>query len=220
MISVNGLRGSRIFSGALVFVNPDSRTPQVIPFQYNPNRLQRSLEPQMAGGDENNRSLAIRYTGAPVEIINIDIQLDASDKLCHDDPITVQLGIYPYLAALELLAFPSLNQVQKNQSLLANGTLEVASLTSPDIYLVWGLQRVLPVRINSYTIVEELFDARLNPLRATVSLSMRVLNYSDLSSSNPQYHQFSAYQNILQSMSRSAINTSSQMLEVNINQLR
>jgi hypothetical protein len=51
-------------------------------------------------------------------------------------------------------------------------------------------------------------------------LSMRVLNYSDLSSSNPQYHQFSAYQNILQSMSSSAITTSSQMLGVNINQLR
>lgn len=76
------------------------------------------------------------------------------------------------------------------------------------------------MRINNYTIVEELFDARLNPIRATVSLSMRVLNYSDLSSSNPQYHQFSAYQNILQSMSSSAITTSSQMLGVNVNQLR
>jgi len=38
VISVNGLRGPRIFSGALVFVNPDSTTPQVIPFQYNPSR--------------------------------------------------------------------------------------------------------------------------------------------------------------------------------------
>ena len=214
-----GPRGPHILKGALVFVNQGSTLPQVIPFQYNPSRLQRTLEPQMAGAEENDRSLAIRYTGAPVEVINVDIELDATDKLCSDDPTTVQLGIYPSLSALELLAFPSLSQVQRNQSLLANGTLEVAPLTAPNILFVWGAQRVLPVRINNYSIAEELFDARLNPIRATVSLSLRVLNYSDLSSSSSEYHQFSAYQNLLQSMSRSAITASTQMLGVNSSQL-
>ena len=173
----------------------------------------------MAGGEENDRSQAVRYTGAPVEVINVDIELDATDKLGCNDPTTVQSGIYPALAALELLAFPSLRQVQQNQALLANGTLEVAPLTAPNILFVWGANRVLPVRINNYSIAEELFDARLNPIRATVSLSMRVLNYSDLNSSNPEYHQFSAYQNMLQSISRTAITTSTQMLGVNAAQL-
>ncbi|MEL6823851.1 MAG: hypothetical protein AAFP70_19010, partial [Calditrichota bacterium] len=42
------------------------------------------------------------------------------------------------------------------------------------------------------------FDGRLNPIRATVSLNMRVLNYSDLDSSNRDYHQFLAYQQFLE----------------------
>ena len=45
---------------------------------------------------------------------------------------------------------------------------------------VWGSQRVVPVRITDFSITEEAFDARLNPLRAKVSLSMRVLSVDDL----------------------------------------
>ena len=220
MTFAHGPRGPQILKGALVFVNPDKALPQVIPFQYNPSRLQRTLVPQMAGGEENDRSQTVRYTGAPVEAINIDIELDATDKLNDNDPTAVRSGIYPELAALELLAFPSLAQIQKNQSLLANGTLEVAPLAAPNILFVWGAKRVLPVRIENYSIAEELFDARLNPIRATVSLSMRVLNYSDLNASNPEYHQFSAYQNMLQSLSQTAITTSSQILGVNASTLK
>ena len=45
---------------------------------------------------------------------------------------------------------------------------------------MWGSQRVVPVRITDFSITEEAFDARLNPLRAKVSLSMRVLSVDDL----------------------------------------
>ena len=45
---------------------------------------------------------------------------------------------------------------------------------------VWSVQRVLPVRITELSITEEAFDTNLNPLRAKVSLGMRVLTVNDL----------------------------------------
>jgi hypothetical protein len=39
---------------------------------------------------------------------------------------------------------------------------------------------VLPVRVTEFTITEESFDTALNPIRAKVSLGMRVLTVDDL----------------------------------------
>jgi hypothetical protein len=38
----------------------------------------------------------------------------------------------------------------------------------------------VPVRMTDFTITEEAFDSNLNPIRAKVSLSMRVLTIDDL----------------------------------------
>ena len=55
-------------------------------------------------------------------------------------------------------------------------------------------QRVIPVKVTSYSATEEAFDGSLNPLRARMSGSMQVLSYSDISPSDPAYHLFMAYQ--------------------------
>lgn len=79
---------------------------------------------------------------------------------------------------------------------------------------------MLPVRLLGYTISEEAFDTHLNPIRATVSLSMRVLNYSDLDTSHPGYHEFLAYQQGLEAIaSRAVAGNPNQTLGVNVNQL-
>lgn len=212
-------RGPHILKGALVTVNPASATPQVIAFQYNPATLRRTLSPQMVGGEENDRSQAVRFTGAPVQTLSVDVDLDAADQLNKNEATAVQYGIYPQLSALELLVYPSISQINHNQTLLASGTLEVAPLAAPNTLFVWGAQRVLPVRLNRYSIIEELFDARLNPIGATVSLSMRVLNYSDLASNNPEYNQFVAYQRSLVTMAKSALSNATQGLGVHTSQL-
>ena len=41
-------------------------------------------------------------------------------------------------------------------------------------------QRITPVRITEIDITEEFFDPQLNPIRAKVSLGMRVLSISDV----------------------------------------
>lgn len=187
-------RGPRLQKGAIVTIGQLIPIPATIIFQYNPEAVKRSLQPQMAGGDEGQRSQLVRYTSAPVETIDLEITIDAIDQMEQGNPSVGQAGIYPQLSLLELLAYPGSAQVILNTALLAAGTLEVAPLAAPLTLFVWGVNRVLPVRLNSLSISEELFDPELNPLRATVSLNMRALTYSDLSPFSQGYSLYLAYQ--------------------------
>jgi hypothetical protein len=45
---------------------------------------------------------------------------------------------------------------------------------------VWSKNRIVPVRLTEFSITEEAFDPNLNPIRAKVSLGMRVLSVNDL----------------------------------------
>ena len=71
-------------------------------------------------------------------------------------------------------------QLNNNNQLAASGTLEIAPMEAPLVLFVWSQNRVVPVKFKSFQITEEAFDPRLNPIRATVSLSMTVLNVNDL----------------------------------------
>ena len=150
--------------------------------QYNPDTLTRTLQPQAVTGDGQDRSLALRLKGPPIETIKLDAEIDATDDLEHPDahPEATRLGIAPQLAVLETLLYPPSARLVSNNSLQAVGTLEITPYEAPLSLFVWGSQRVVPVRIADFSITEEAFDARLNPLRAKVSLSMRVLSVDDL----------------------------------------
>jgi hypothetical protein len=186
--------------GALVRLPAAGGPPQTLAFQYNPDTLRRSLQPEMVGGEDQDRSQAVRYTGPPVQTISMQVEIDATDLLEKGDPTAVSYGIAPALAALELLVYPTSQAVSRMTALLDKGTIEIAPLTADRILLVWSKQRVLPVRLTSYTITEEAFDAVLNPIRATVALDMRVLNYTDLAAANPDQHLFMAYQQGLEAI--------------------
>jgi hypothetical protein len=87
-----------------------------------------------------------------------------------------------------------------NTVLLALGTLEVVPPVGPFTLLVWGPKRVLPVRLTEFSVTEELHDPALNPIRAKVSLSLRVLSYNDLSITHPGYHVFLTHQIVKETM--------------------
>ena len=91
-----------------------------------------------------------------------------------------QRGLYPALAALEMLLYPKSALVVANEVLARFGMIEVIPPEAPLTMLIWGLKRVLPVRLTQLTITEEAFDPALNPIRAKVSLDLRVLTYQDL----------------------------------------
>lgn len=192
--------GPRILKGAIVIISETNPLPQTIALQYNPETVTRSLQPQVEGGEQGARSQAVRYIGAPLETFALEVSLDAMDALEQGDSTAIQAGIYPQLAQLELLAYPGSQQIVQNDALLASGTLEIAPLVAPLTLFVWGPNRVLPVSFTSLSISEELFDAHLNPLRATLTLSMRALSYSDLAPGTRGYHLFLAYQQSKESM--------------------
>jgi hypothetical protein len=183
----------RVLKGALVGIDPDSLIPSVIVFQYNPDTLTRTLKPRAPGG-EGARSEAQRLTGPPEETIKVDVEIDAADQLEKADGVATSMGLYAQLSALEMLVYPHSALVIANTALLAAGVIEVIPPTAPLTLFIWGAKRILPVRITEFSITEEAFDPALNPIRAKVSLGLRVLSYNDLSITNPGYYIFLAHQ--------------------------
>ena len=172
----------RHLRGGLVQMDPGSgRILRVIALQYNPDTLTRSLQVQ-ATGESGDRSEAMRLRGAAVESIKLEAEIDATDRLDdpESNPDAVSLGIHPELAALEALVHPRADDLQANDALAAAGVLEVLPLEAPLTLFVWSRQRVVPVRVTDLSVTEEAFDIALNPIRAKVSLSLRVLSVDDL----------------------------------------
>jgi hypothetical protein len=189
----------RLMKGAIIGIDPTNPVASIIPFQYNPETLTRTLKAKMSGGG-NNPSEVLRLSGAPVETIKLDLEIDATDALERADPLVVARGIYPQLSALEMLIYPKTATVIKNTALLLSGSIEIISPVAPLTVLVWGPSRVLPVMITDFSITEEAYDVNLNPQRAKVSLGLKVLSYNDLPTDNPGYFLFLAHQIIKETM--------------------
>jgi len=167
----------------------------IIVLQYNPDTLTRTLKIKGAeeGGD---RSEALRLTGPPVETIKLEAEIDATDQLEFPDQNsnTVQYGLFPQLAALETLIYPSTATLQNNFNLSQQGTLEIMPMLAPMSLFVWSASRIVPVRLTDFSITEEAFDPALNPIRAKVSLGMRVLSIDDLYFTDKGGSLYMAYQ--------------------------
>jgi hypothetical protein len=172
----------RVLKGGLVLIDPDTSAVQrIITLQYNPDTLTRSLQPQ-AVKDSGDRSEALRLTGPPVETIKLDAEIDATDQLEFPDQNTntVQFGIQPQLAALETVVYPASTRLLANNAMAAAGMLEILPMVSSLSLFIWSRSRIVPVRVTDFSITEEAFDTTLNPIRAKVSLGMRVLSVNDL----------------------------------------
>jgi hypothetical protein len=173
----------RLVKGGIVQVDPESaRVLRVIALQYNPDTLSRTLQVQASGTEGGDRSQALRLKGAAIETIKLEAEIDATDGLEDPDanPDAARLGIHAQLATLETLVHPRADDLQANDALAATGVLEILPLETPLTLFVWSRQRVVPVRVTDLTVTEEAFDVALNPIRARVSLGLRVLSVDDL----------------------------------------
>jgi hypothetical protein len=184
---------SRLIRGAIVGLDPANPLASVTIFQYNPDTLTRTLQPQ-TGAEGGDRSEQLRLKGPPIETFKLVVEIDATDQLERDDDAAKEMGIYPQLSALEMLIYPKSSLVIANTILLALGTIEVIPPMAPLAIFVWGPKRALPVKLTEFSITEEAYDQDLNPIRAQVSLGLRVLSYSDLPLSHPGYSLFLAHQ--------------------------
>ena len=192
-------RSPRLIKGAIIGIDPLNPLASVVIFQYNPATMTRTLAPRF-GGEGAEGIEALRLMGAPVETIKIEVVIDATDQLEESDTIAGSMGIYPQLSALEMLIYPKSARVIANTLLLAAGTIEIIPPTAPLTLLVWGVQRVVPVKLTEFSITEEAFDPSLNPTRAKVGLGMQVLSYNDLPITHPGYSIFLAHQVIKEAM--------------------
>lgn len=175
----------RLLKGGIVLIDPGTGIlprPLVIALQYNPDSLSRTLQIKSITTEGGDHSEALRLKGPPVETIKLDAEIDATDQLEFPDQnqTVTEYGIFPQLAALEMIVYPTSRQLMANNDLADAGVLEIVPMETPLALFVWSKTRVVPVRLTDFSITEEAFDTSLNPIRAKVSLGMRVLSVDDL----------------------------------------
>jgi hypothetical protein len=183
-VSKSGFTGSpKIQKGALVQLveTLGIPLPNIVPFQFNPSKMTRALKSwNPLQVDENNRGQLAPSAQPfdPEETISMTLELDASDHLEDDDAIANEFGIGDRIAALEAMLFAGqtpLGALVALAASLLSGPQPTQRPTVPVTFLVWGLGRMVPVRITSYSIEEQLFLPSLRPIQASVAISMQVL---------------------------------------------
>jgi hypothetical protein len=175
----------------IVLLDPERGTPQrIIVLQFNPDTLERSLSPQSAGGSgdsggggsgSGDRNEALRLKGPAQETWKFTAEIDATDQF----EIAAPDGIHPQLAVLEMLVQPTSAQLREASRLSKKGTIEISPIEMPLTLFTWGSKRVMPVRLTELSINESAFDVNLNPIRASLSIGLKVLTVSDLPLGHP-----------------------------------
>lgn len=203
-------RSPKLLKGALVefserFIGP---VPNIIIFQYNPEALTRSLEvwqpPDEREGERNPGTQAgapsNAQPGIPPESFTLTLVLDATDDLEAGDPVAVVTGVADRIAALEMLLYPQegsllgdlLGAVGVSVSVGTGGiggggaggveTDEVPAGRVPIVLFVWGPGLIVPVRLTSFQVEEQAFSPILYPVRAKVTVGLKVQSEEDLDS--------------------------------------
>jgi hypothetical protein len=189
--------------GALVSFMPTvvAAVPTVVVFQYNPETITHTWSSAPPAASAGQDPLAVM--GVPGEQFSFTLSLDSDNTIAdgNNNPVGAVLaeasGVYPRLAALEMLQYPS---GTFNGGLL--GTVSAAAAAAaapksavtgspaqaqavpqsdvPTVLFVWGPQRIVPVRVTALTVTEKLYDGLLNPTHADVQITLRVLTPQEL----------------------------------------
>jgi hypothetical protein len=201
--------------------------PPFIVFQYNPETLRHSLHagdipgvaaasnpsspatgrPASGGGlsgvlsglfrsQSSSLGSAVPPTATVTELIRFTMVLDRADAMQTQDPQSpaVSTGLHPNLSALELL-------LREDAQPRANA----ATL------FVWGAHRRLPVRLIGLDVHERLFDPGLNPLHATVHVTLQALDGTEPGTAAMVRGLFTAHQDTLRSLAAALASTAASM---------
>jgi hypothetical protein len=176
-------RSPALVRGAIVQLIEDviGVVPNIIPFQYNPEMVSRTLTPWNPFEVEQSGRGQIAPTAQPFdpkETITIEVQFNATDQLEDDDAVAKAVGIADRLAAVEKLLLPSAGLIGDLIGAVGDLVGKPAPpkrLTVPVALLLFGPGRILPVRVTSYSVEETIFLPSLHPQMAKVSLTLEVL---------------------------------------------
>ena len=190
----------KLIKGGLVVL--DAATGAVrrtIALQYNPDTLTRSYQVQGVGGEGGGeRAQPFRLKGPAVESIKLEAEIDATDSLEHPGAERQRGAVRHRAAARRARSAgqPDQPRAAGADALSQSGTLEILPPEAPLVLFIWSASRVVPVRVTEFSITEEAFDAALNPIRAKVSLGLRVMTTDDLGFDAPRrqhLHQLPAH---------------------------
>ena len=188
------LKGALIQFSAPLFIP----IPNIIIFQYNPETMSRSFTPWAPHAKDGQAAPdnKIEAVGAqpydPLETFNLTLELDAADALEEPSshPVAVISGVADRIAAMEMLLYPpgegALGGLLGGSlSISAGGISFGASAqavpvaerkTVPIVLFFWGPGRIVPVRITSFTVDEQAFSPILYPIRAKVTIGLKVID--------------------------------------------
>jgi hypothetical protein len=161
--------------------------PTVVMFQYNPVDVTRTFRSESGGGTSSGGAGAALNAANPAqEDYTIKLELDATDGLEKEGPLTTAFGISPRIAAIEMLMQPVGSSLLGDLAgaltggLLGGGGAAIPAGKLPLVLFIWGPTRLTPVRLKSLTIHETAFDELLNPIHASADLGFTVLRPTDL----------------------------------------
>ncbi|MBL7103297.1 MAG: hypothetical protein ISS18_03120 [Bacteroidales bacterium] len=174
-------RSPKLLKGAFVKLSDEFLVPipNIIVFQYNPEKMTRSLSPsaETSHGDSSNKSSTTEPFD-PNESFDLTLELDAADALEEPDthPVAVISGVADRISAMEMLLYPTGESMLGNALSSVFGSSDVVPRGSvPVVLFVWGPGRILPVRLTKFSVEEQAFSPILYPIRASVSVSLDVL---------------------------------------------
>lgn len=175
-------------AGIVTYDLAKGRTVRTLPMLVNPATLRRSYEIKESAVSSYSMG-PLRLTAPAVETLDVEVKLDAADAMLRSldgaslsgaAGAAASEGVRPWIAALQMLITPSSGAIQNNDALRQSGALEIVPMEQPLTLFVWGASHILPVKLTSFSVTEELFDPRLVPITATATLGMRALSVADL----------------------------------------
>jgi len=123
--------------------------------------------------EAQNKDEKTTNSGKVIELINLSLELDATDQEQQNQHSEVtKYGLHPVLATLESII---LSQAKTKK------------IVSSFVLFSWGNNRIIPVMLENMRIFEESFDINLNPIRVKIELIMRVLNLSEFRKDSSGY---------------------------------
>jgi len=181
--------------------------PNIIIFQYNPASLSRNLEPYRERSPEEHSSGPKETPDTaqpfdPSETFSLALELDASDALEEPEshPVAFISGVADRIAAMEMLLYPKgdsllgglLGSASASLSVSAGGVSAsvggaagaaadvVPRAEVPIVLFVWGPGRIVPVRLTSFAVEEQVFSPLLYPIHAKVTIGLKILTPENL----------------------------------------
>lgn len=145
----------------------------------------------------------------PPETFNLVLELDAADALEKPEshPVAFISGVADRIAAMEMLLYPNDESLLGGLLGSITGSLSVGASvggssiggslagalggsapkpvprgTVPVLLFAWGPGRIVPVRLTSFSVEEQAYSPLLYPIRAKVSVGMKVLTPKDFPS--------------------------------------